>query len=271
MRTTAAIGLIMLALSLSCEERIERTGMPQAINTVVVEGLLTNERTNHKIKLTIPYGISGQPVLPATGASVSVIEDSGITYPLQEVPPQSGEYYTPLMRAVFGRTYTLRINYKGKEFFAQDRSEPVEPLRAIDYRKVDDSPRFSLSLGASGQQSNYIDHSISWKNTATCTLSSVCEGRIVFYDLKTIDANDIFKPGKAEFTFPLGSVIIRRKYGISAAYKNFLRSVLSETEWRGGVFDVERANTTSNVSEGALGFFAVTSVVSDTTVVVNKP
>lgn len=70
-----------------------------------------------------------------------------------------------------------------------------------------------------------------------------------------------------QLLFLWGSTVIRRKYSVSAAYRNFLRSMLSETEWRGGIFDVDRANTATNLSAGATGFFAVTTVVADTTTV----
>jgi hypothetical protein len=77
----------------------------------------------------------------------------------------------------------------------------------------------------------------------------------------------MYKPDKEIFQFPKGTTVIRRKYSVSDAYRAFLRSMLSETEWRGGVFDVQRSNVTTNLSEGAVGFFAVCSVVADTTVV----
>ncbi|MBE9509733.1 MAG: hypothetical protein IMY71_02550, partial [Bacteroidetes bacterium] len=44
-------------------------------------------------------------------------------------------------------------------------------------------------------------------------------------------------------------------------------TMLSETEWKGGVFDVLPGNVYTNLSEGAVGFFAVSTVVSDSTVV----
>ena len=97
---------------------------------------------------------------------------------------------------------------------------------------------------------------------------AVCEGEIVYYDLKTIDVNEIYKPGKEDFNFPLNTIVIRTKYSVSPSYKAFLRAVLSETEWRGGVFDVQRADVPTNLSQGAIGFFAVSTVVSDTTVIV---
>ena len=67
--------------------------------------------------------------------------------------------------------------------------------------------------------------------------------------------------------FPKGSSIIRKRYSVSEPYETFLRSLLSETEWRGGVFDIERANVNTNLSEGAIGFFAASTVVTDTTIV----
>ena len=71
-------------------------------------------------------------------------------------------------------------------------------------------------------------------------------------------------PDKEPLLFPAGSRIVRRRHAVSDRYKEYLRGVLSETEWRGGFFDVERENATGNMSEGALGFFAVTSVTIDT-------
>jgi hypothetical protein len=37
-----------------------------------------------------------------------------------------------------------------------------------------------------------------------------------------------------------------------------------ETEWSGGLFDVQPGNVTTNLTNGALGYFAVCMIVSDT-------
>lgn len=264
------IGLfLVLPLLIGCQEvPIDFPLQSQRLNALVVEGTLTNERLNHRIKLSLPYTIQNGIAAPATGAIVSV-SDGTSSVVLTEFPAGSGEYYTPLSRAVFGRTYTLSIQYQGKAYLAQDSSVPVEPLAALDYRKVNEL--YALNLYRNGQDANFIDHQISWANTTSCTAGTACEGRIVFYDLKTVDVNEIFKPDKEEFLFPVNTVVIRKKYSLSPAYKAFLRSVLSETEWRGGIFDVQRANATTNLSDGAIGFFAVSTVVSDTTIVAEKP
>jgi pullulanase len=45
--------------------------------------------------------------------------------------------------------------------------------------------------------------------------------------------------------------------------EEFARSLLMETEWRGGSFDVLYGNVPSNVSNGGLGFFSVSAELSD--------
>jgi Domain of unknown function (DUF4249) len=263
------IVIIFFCMLSACEERIDIPLLSEDKDLLAVEGVLTNENISHTITLTFPYKMMNSKAVPVSGATVQILEGSSTTYTLTEAPAGSGQYVTPVFRAVFGTTYTLWIQYKGKEYFAQDSSVPVEPLPVLDYYKVND--QYALALNESGQNANYIDHRLDWKTTSACLSGNACDGRIVFYDLKTIDVNEIYKPGKTEFLFPVNSIIIRKKHSVSSAYQSFLRSVLSETEWRGGLFDVERANATTNLSAGAIGFFAVTSVVSDTTLVVEKP
>ncbi|MEK6781660.1 MAG: DUF4249 family protein [Bacteroidota bacterium] len=268
MSVRVMIAWLMCLLMIACEEAIDLPLASQELTTLVVEGILTNEKINHRIKLSHPYGIQNGNAVPASGAVVNIMDGTD-SISLTEFPSGSGEYYTPQVRAVFGKTYTLLIQYQGKEYLAQDSSVPVEPLQPLDYRKVEDF--YTLNLFEAGQNASFISHDISWKNTTFCSSGVVCEGKVVFYDLKTIDVNEIYKPGKEEFRFPLNSIVVRKKYSVSPAYKAFLRSVLSETEWRGGIFDVQRGNATTNLNEGAIGFFAVSTVLSDSTLIVDLP
>lgn len=262
---------ILSSLALSCEERISWPRSSEQLTVIAVEGVLTNENINQVIKISLPcQDMNGTPA-PVSGATVEV-SDGSTTFGFAESPPLSGEYYSVKMRAVFGKTYTLHIHVNGKDFYAQDHSVPVEPLNPISYQKSgSDSTRYKLNFSESGSGANYVVHELDWQGKASCVASQTCTATLVYYDLKTIDVNEVFKPAKEELFFPAGTTIIRRKFSVSAAYQEFLRTVLSETEWRGSVFDVQRANATTNFSEGAIGFFAVATVLSDTTVVVEKP
>ncbi|HEY9046046.1 MAG TPA: DUF4249 family protein [Ohtaekwangia sp.] len=263
MRTQRLLGMILLFVSLSCEEAIDLPLKSEDTNLIVVESILTNENTNHLVRLTHPYKTQNETPVPVSGATVTISDETTL-YTLTELPAGSGEYYTPLMRAVTDKVYTLHILYNEKEYTASDSAVPVEALSILHYAAAGSG--YQLVLNPEGQSPNYIEHAISWQNTSACT-GSDCSGELIYYDLKTIDVNEIYKPDKEDFYFPAGSTIIRRKYSMSTAYKEFLRSMLSETEWRGGIFDVQRDNTTTNLSEGAIGFFAVSTVVADTTVV----
>ncbi|MEX2235497.1 MAG: DUF4249 family protein [Cyclobacteriaceae bacterium] len=254
--------IVTCLLITGCEEKIDIPISSEETGLLVVEGVLTNENKNHLIRLSHPYAKQNGTPQPATGASVYVFEDTTISV-LTEFPAGSGRYYTPVGRAVSGKMYTLYIVYNGMQYFARDTPPPVQPLEDLKYWETPEG--YTLILDPSGEDPSYIEHIISWDNTAACT--GFCEAKVVFYDLKTIDVNEIHKPERAPFHFPGQSLVVRKKYSVSPAYKTFLRSMLSETDWRGGVFDVQRSDVSTNLSTGAVGFFAVCSVVSDSTVV----
>ncbi len=260
--------LMLVILATACEEPVQRPLADSTLNWLVVEGVLTNENIPQVVTLSHPHApVNGQP-RPATGAQVGVLEAGGAVFLFQETPAGSGVYQSAPFRATFGRSYTLVVRYNGNEYRASDASQPVDPLPTFRYTRADTVPTFyRLEEAESGNRPNYIEHQISWKNTAQCQANQLCQALIMVYDLKNIDVNSLFKPGKKDLMFPAGSTIVRRKYAVSDAYRAYLRSMLSETEWRGGVFDVERGNTASNLSAGATGFFAVTTVVSDTTII----
>ncbi len=265
--------IILLSFTLmasGCEEVLDEPIDFEQNNLLVVEGVLTNERIRHKIKLTHPYDTQNAEERPVSGALVIIVDsDENFTF-LREIPRGSGEYFTDSLRAVFGKAYGLVIRHKGKEFSAFDSPPAGQLLAPLKYEsvEVDGQEKFELTLEDTGRNPNYINYDIDWSATDECdTVSSDCQGKIVYYDLKNIDVQEIYAPNKEAFYFPKGSQIIRKRYSISAAYQDFLRSFLSETEWRGGVFDIQRDQIPTNLSEGAIGFFAVSTVVTDTTIV----
>jgi hypothetical protein len=264
MKTAKIFVIVFSSLILSCEESINIDSMSEVTELIAVEGIITNERTNHRVRLTFPFQDQNDTPAPVTGASVRIYEN-GNRIDLTEFPSNSGNYYTPMMRATSRTNYILLIEYGEKQYHATDESVPVEPLPALALNRH--SNLWSIDFSASGENPNYITYAVDWSETNACAGNESCEGAMVFYDLNTIDVNEVYKPKQTIFEFPAGSTIIRKKYSVSPAYRSFLRSMLSETRWRGGIFDVQQENASTNLSEGAIGFFAVSTVVSDTTVV----
>ena len=257
--------LVLFLLTMSCEERANIQLNTEESRLIVVEGMVTNENINHRVKFSRTYTNPNQELEPLSMDTV-IITDGTEVYPLTEIVKGSGEYFTESFRAVFGKAYILIFFYQGQRYLALDSPPPGEPLEEISFERMDDN-MYKLELNHVGISASYTSYQIDWQNTPFCQSDDVCLGEIVYYDLKTIDVHEIYKPDKEDFLFPAQSQVIRRKYSVSQPYEDFLRSILSETEWRGGIFDIERANAVTNLSEGAIGYFAASTVVIDTTIV----
>lgn len=254
--------LLSLLSVIACEEPVTTSDYSVADSRVVVESIITNEKIAHAIKLSLPAAGLNETAEAVSDAEVFITSGDSIFY-ATESTEEPGTYMTTPFRAITGKLYTLTVRLGEEEFVGSDQSVPVEPLPAIQIRGSGDKQE--LQFLPSGQDPNFIDHQLTW-DAPLCGING-CKGRQIFYDLKTIDVNEIYKPEKQEFYFPDGTIIIRKKHSVSPAFRGFLRSMLMETEWRGGVFDVSRANLPTNMSTGAIGFFAVSTVVSDTTIV----
>ena len=87
------------------------------------------------------------------------------------------------------------------------------------------------------------------------------------YTLGSVDVNRIFAPDQENVRFPPGTIVFREKESVSREYEEFLRGMLSETDWRGGIFDVLPGNARSNLSEGAIGYLTAGAVIRDTVVI----
>ena len=256
--------LISIAL-ISCEERIDWNFGNTQSELIIVEAVITNENIQQLVKLSRPYSQQNMQPSPISGASV-VIRSNSEFYQLAENPIGSGQYYSVPFIAVTGKIYELVIDHDSRRYTALATQPPVEPLPDLEIYAASDST-YAINFRESGTEPNYIQHFIDWQNTENCNSADTCLAKVIYYDLKNIDVNKQFSENKEVVTFPPGATIIRKKYSVSSAYREYLRGILSETYWRGGLFDVFPANATTNLSDGAIGFFAASSVVSDTTVV----
>ena len=261
------IWILGISLLAGCEEQFDWQLSNNVDDLLVVDAVITNENKNHTIRLTKTYKEQNQTPSPASGAFVVIFTEKDTIF-TTETPAGSGLYFTDSMQAVIDKLYVLGIVYNGKQYHAYDIQEPVEPFDSLlDSRPVSED-LYTINFHDSGENPNYIEYDIDWRGVGSCTTPIDCQARQIYFDLKNIDVNNQFKPDQERVDFPAGAVIIRRKYSVSRRYKEYLRGMLSETAWRGGLFDAFPANASSNLSEGAVGFFAVSTVVMDTTIVV---
>jgi hypothetical protein len=260
--------IVILLLFLGCEEPVDWNIDHGALDVIVVEGMLTNELKSHSIKLSKTIQVLNEIPRPASGAFVAVRADNQVIV-FQEFPQGSGVYYSDTLQAVINKTYQLYVNYQGKEFTASAEMVPVGPLKPLSFQLADESNAlYSINFQDSNEPS-IKEYWISWGHLPGFEETPLEESlaRSFHYTLSSLDVNQAFSPEKEKVQFPAGTIILRRKYSLSDDHQEFLRTFLSETEWRGSVFDIQKGNVLTNLSAGALGYFAVSSVVSDTTIV----
>ena len=78
---------------------------------------------------------------------------------------------------------------------------------------------------------------------------------MLFYTLPTLDVSQIFAPPVEAVSFPAGTVITESRYSLTPEHAGFVREMLLETSWQGGLFSSVPANVTTNLSDGAVGWF----------------
>jgi hypothetical protein len=259
-----AAQLVMLSCN---EEAIEWDLKTYIPDLLVVEGMITNEPASHDIKITRPVADPSDTPEPVSKAVVAIFDGSRASL-LSEISP--GIYQTgPRFRAVSNRLYTLYILHDGIEYHASSHMVKVNRLTPLRYHRVEDQPnRYELDLHET-QDASMLEIWLDWSHLPAFQdlPPEETRARIVYYTVKSIDVNKMFKPAKERIFFPQGTIVYRRKYSMNKYQEDFVRTLLAETEWRGGYFDVQPGNVQTNLSDGAVGYFSVSTVVSDTTVI----
>ena len=266
--STRWIHIVGLFFLLACEEATDWDLDTQATDLIVVEAQITNELKSHIVKLSRTVTDLNEQAEPVTGATVVVVSEGSLTF-FVEFPAVSGLYFSDSVQAVVGKIYQLYIKYNEKEYTARTQMVPVTPLKPIDYHLANEEKGlYELNFQDSNEPSKK-EYWISWGHLPEFQDQPLTEtlAKTFHYTLESIDVNQLFKPDQDEILFPAGSVVLRKKYSMSENQQAFYRTFLSETQWRGGPFDVQKGNVLTNLSEGAIGYFSVSTIVTDTTLI----
>lgn len=120
----------------SCEDVIDLK-TDAGPEQLVVEGWLTNDPGKQTIKLTLsaPY-FDNSPAKPALNAEVEVKDSKGNTYSFVDIAKNGVYTWTPQQNDTLGhigRSYTLRIKYKGDEYTSASEIRPVPAIDSMVY------------------------------------------------------------------------------------------------------------------------------------------
>ncbi len=259
----------MVLVLCSCTEKIVWDLKYQEENLIVVEGKITDEVKRHEVRLTRPlYEMNGVPE-PVTDLVVEINTGHEI-YPLREDPSRPGFYLTaPDFAGEVDRGYQLRIQNGDRRITGVAFLREVSPFQSMRLHRVQSEPPLFEVYISDSDEPAIVRMELDWSHVPGYdTLPEEENHALIYhYTLGSIDVNRIFPPDREHVWFPPGTIVYREKESVSGLYGEFLRGVLSETDWRGGVFDVLPGNARTNMDEGAIGFFTAAEVIRDTVVI----
>lgn len=258
------VGIISLFSLFSCEEQIDRT-LQEGQQFVIVDALLTNEYRYQVAWIYTSVNEINEGPQPVLNAEVQLTD--GI-YTVNYIPDTSkpGRYISPYpFQAASGRTYRLSLHYNNVYDTAFARMEGITPMEAVVIVPWDSLYRYSY---VPSNLPSMMEVYYFWPHDQEFTEKYGSDRAAeTFYTLSIIDVSKEFAPEKLVIIFPTGTTIIRRKYSLNEQHQEFIRSLLLETEWRGGLFDVEQSNVPTNFRNGTRGWFGACMVLMDTVLV----
>ncbi len=270
--------LLMLGGIMACEQTI-RLDAELNQEQLVVEGLITNSDLNY-VKLTRSRDFYSSGLAEGVlNAEVTVSDNMGnvrrYVHNPDNVPSLEGVYLPEVafMPSV-GTTYTMTATVDGTTYMAQETMQPVTKIDSLtvflneDEREdPDDEDRFYEVLFYAQEPQDRVDHYL-FKFYRNGDLIKDAEEDIYVgedeYLGEQIDDLPI-----AGF-YALGDTVGVEMYSITREAFVYYSDLFNLINNDGGMFTPPPANPRSNVSNGALGYFQVSAIETDS-IIIEEP
>jgi hypothetical protein len=268
------IYIIVLFLA-SCVKQADWEPPVASDSFVVVEAIITNEPKVQSIYLNHNIRDLNELPIPVRNASV-ILSNEDNTWQLKEDEQAPGTYHTDsIVVAQLDKNYSLLIVHQGNIYSAQASMVAGKTFPELSYSKNDGDELYHIDYVASSFESEdpaMWEVIINWSSVPGFEDADPdsTQKRLLFYTLPTLDVSEIFAPVLEQVSFPAGTVINENRYSLSQDHADFIRTLMLETDWQGGVFPSDPANVLTNLSDGALGYFSVCAVNSLSLVVTQE-
>ena len=258
------VSLLLLAIIfLACEEQTSLELDIADEQLLVVDAIITNQKINQQVKLTLSLSDINANPDPVSNAEV-IVEGAGQIYHFIEEIDMPGTYKSERQfAAALNVEYHLEINWDGSIYKASNQMIEVIPFVPLTFKKIKGD---SLAIGqvaelfVPNEQAMYeID--IDWTHIVDSVDS---KAKLFFYTFNSIDVSELLRPVREEIVFPKNSIVIEKKFSLNPEFASFYRALLLETDWQGGVFDEASSSLPTNITNGGIGFFGVSAVLIDT-------
>ncbi len=264
---TSLKAVVMLGIMFwfcTCENPVDWELKPGENGQLVIEAIITNEEKVQEVKLSLSYDDFNEKPQPVSNALVKMYDGQNVVHFFED-PGNPGTFLSEIPFAAALLTgYGLEVTREGQQHIAFSYMVPVLPLERLTFQQIGETDSLRINYVASTlgfvEEAMYeID--IDWNHIIP---SDTSRARVYYYTFKTVNASQLFSPPKQDVIFPRGSIVIEKKYSLNEAFAEFLRNLVLETQWQGGVYEEDSGSLPSNFSNGALGYFGLCAVKSDT-------
>lgn len=255
MKSSALFAVIFSSLLFACETPIE-IDLNSSDPKIVIVGSISDGSGGHTVKLTRTVNFDESNEFPTvSGALVTISDDAGNTETLNETSP--GIYSISSLQGVPGRTYTLEVTTDGKTYRAVSTMPlPVEIDSVIIGRGQEIPIEVSATFHDPAGIENY--YRLTQITSVKINVSGIVDddrlqdGGIITISAPVVTLSGSIMPRPGDQVTVMLQSIDKNVY-------EYMR-MLFELEQEGVLGQTAlSANPTSNISNGALGYFSAYS------------
>jgi hypothetical protein len=247
---TAIVSIVLVIVFTSCQKIID-LDLNSASPQIVIEGNVYDQPGPYLVKISQTVNFDESNVYPpVTGAIVEISDNRGNSEVLIE--SSSGTYYTSTLQGIVGSTYTLTVTSKGKTYTATSTIPNPVNIDSIYFKKsmFGIEKIVSVNFNDPANFNNYY-RLVEFINNKRQTGFNV--------------SDDNLSQGET-ISYSFMSAGIDNKLGIGDTVTVWLQSIdkgvyeYFRTAGRDDGQSSSPSNPTSNISNGALGYFNACSL-----------
>ena len=263
---------ILSVILLGCEEpyTIEQQ---QVDTSVVIEGLVTDEIKQHLIKISTTadfYAVGTTPTV--SNAEVQVEDNEGNLFQYNEDPDRPGHYLSERFSGVEGRNYRLTVTIQDQQYVAEETLYRVTSIDSLSYFLDEDEREYLQDNDDNSERYYQVQfYTKEPPETEDYYLFKFYRddalingnGEDVYYSDDEFLQENIEGVSFNEW-YRLGEVARMEMYSITREAYLFYSDVDLTLNNDGGLFSPLPTNPRTNLSNGAMGYFQVSAMVTDT-------
>ncbi len=266
-----ALAVLFMALGLYSCQKVVSVDLNQSSPQIVIQGQVSDQGGLDSviINMTGDYFTPSISFPPVTGATVVISEDAGEVDTLREIG--SGKYYSPNPKGIPGTTYAMTVLANGKEYNAVSQMPQRVKIDSF-YATSGESPfgrrtfyNFTVKFKDPPELGNYY-RIVPHADFIPADSLFGDNGGIFLYDDEYTSGNEVTFQFRLGGTLSRGDTIGVDLLCIDHATYEYFRTLRTTIQTDRSPTSLAPANPTSNINNGALGYFSAYTIDSRKTV-----